>query len=142
MMKRLHLLVVLLVIWCAGPVQARAEFDFSLMVDDLNVAARSDLNRFKVEVASEFGVSARQFDRLAATLGSAGDAYLCLRVGKLSGRGVDEVVQLRRSSPGAGWGKIAQQMGIKPGSDAFMQLKQKPGKQQKKAKQHSKNKKK
>ena len=131
-MKRIKSLLILLVLLATLPVPALAEFDFSLMVKDLNVAARSDLSRFEMRVASEFGVPVGRVERLVATLGSPGDAYLCLKLGKLSGRTVDDVVRQRRSSPGEGWGKTAQRMGIKPGSDEFMQLKQKPGKKQKK----------
>ena len=96
-------------------------------------------------MALEFGISVDRFDRLAAILGSAGDAYMSLRIGRLSHRSVDDVVRIRRSSPGKGWGNIAKQRGIKPGSEEFMKLKQKPGKKQKtsgngKHKNKSKNK--
>ena len=138
---RFRSLLVLVFTLSLLPTVAIAEFDFSLMVDNLNVSASSDRSRFKHDVALEFGISVGRFDRLAATLGSVGDAYMSLRIGKLSRRSVDDVVRIRQSSPGKGWGKIARQMGIKPGSDEFMQLKQMWGKKQKKSnKNKSKNK--
>ena len=138
-MKVIKSMLVLFVFLAGLPAQASAEFDFSLLVDDVNVSARSDMSRFEASIASEFGVSVARVEQLVATLGSPGDAYLSLKVSKLSGRSVDEVVHLRRSSPGEGWGKTAQRMGIKPGSDEFMQLKQPSGKQQK-HKEKNKNK--
>jgi hypothetical protein len=143
-MMRFKFVSVLIVVLLLVPAVAIAEFDFSLLVDNLNVSANSDRSRFKHEVSVEFGISVGRFDHLAATLGSAGDAYMSLRIGKLSLRSVDDVVRIRQSSPGKGWGKIARQMGIKPGSDEFMRLKQVWGKKQKKSnksKNKSKNKK-
>ncbi len=133
-MKTTRSLLVLLALAVIFPTGVFAEFDFSLMVDDLNVAARSNQSRFNVQAALAFGVPIGKVERLVETLGSPGDAYMSLKVGILSGRNVDEVVRARKSSPGEGWGKTAQKMGIKPGSDEFMQLKQKPGKKHKKAK--------
>jgi hypothetical protein len=113
------------------PVVAVAEFDFFLMVDDLNVSAHSDRSRFKQEVSLKFGVPVGKVERLIAELGSPGDAYLSLKIGKLSRQSVDAVVRMRQSSPGKGWGYIAKQMGIKPGSEEFMRLKQKRDKYEK-----------
>ena len=140
-MMKFKSMFILAFIMALSPAIVLAEFNFSLMVDNLNVSARSDRSRFRHEVALEFGISVGRFDRLAATLGSAGDAYMSLRIGSLSRRSVEDVVRIRQSSPGKGWGKIARQMGIKPGSDEFMQLKQMWGKKQKKSnKNKSKNK--
>lgn len=133
-MKLMRTLLVLLICSVILPMTAFAEFNFTTTINDLNVAARSNPSRFKIQTALEFGVSIGEVERLAVTLGSHADAYMSLKVEKLSGRGIEEVVQSRKSSPGAGWGKTAQMMGIKPGSDEFMQLKKSSMKQHKKSK--------
>lgn len=127
----LRILLILVLLLSIFPSLVVAEYDFSLMVDGLNVSARSDHSRFNRDVAFEFGISTAKVERLVGTLGSAGDAYLSLKISKLSRRSVSDVVRIRQSSPGVGWGNVAKQMGIKPGSAEFMQLKQKPGKKQK-----------
>lgn len=141
MLRFVRLLILVLMLGVGFvPSNALAEFDFSLMVDDLNLSARSDMSQFNMEVASEFGLRVGTVDRLVQRLGTPGDAYMCLKVGALTGRSVDEVVRARKVSAGEGWGKTAQRMGIKPGSAAFKQLKQKPEKKFKAEKKSKKNK--
>ena len=130
-MVNLRLLLILVLLLSLFPSLVVAEYDFSLEVDSLNVSARSDHSRFNRDVALEFGISAAKVERLVGGLGSAGDVYLSLKISKLSRRSVSDVVRIRQSSPGVGWGNVAKQMGIKPGSAEFKQLKQKPGKKQK-----------
>jgi len=98
--------------------------DFSLAISDTNNYFSLHRDDFRMEVAAEFGIPAPRLDRLVASVGNAGDAYLCLQVSRSSGRSLDEVTSTWQRHHKRGWGAVAQELGIKPGSDAFMQLKQ------------------
>lgn len=97
--------------------------EFGLVVSDVNSYFSLHRDDFRLQVAAEFGVPAPRIDRLIASVGSAGDAYLCLQASRSSGRDLDEVTRTWQRHHKRGWGAIAQELGIKPGSDAFMQLK-------------------
>jgi len=114
------LLFTVLLLFVAAPAFAD---DFSLVVSDVNSYFSLHRDDFRMQVAAEFGISAPRIDRLVATVGSAGDAYLCLEASRSSGRSLDEVTRTWQRQHKRGWGAVAQELGIKPGSDAFMQLK-------------------
>jgi hypothetical protein len=53
------------------------------------------------------------------------DIYMTVELAMISGTPVDRVVEIYRVNQGKGWGVIAKQLGIKPGSAAFKALKNK-----------------
>jgi len=114
------LLPLLLLVTLATPAVAD---EFGLVVSDVNAFFKLHRDDFRLQVAAEFGVPVTRVDRLVATLGSAGDAYLCLQVSRDSGRDLNEVSHTWQRHHKRGWGAIAQEFGIKPGSDAFQKLK-------------------
>lgn len=54
---------------------------------------------------------------------SPGDIYMACSIASVLGIGCARVVERYDSNPGRGWGRIAQDMGIKPGSSEFHALK-------------------
>ena len=48
---------------------------------------------------------------------------MCLRVGQVASQPVEAVVKEYKSNKGQGWGVIAKDLGIKPGSKEFHELK-------------------
>ena len=52
-----------------------------------------------------------------------GDAFLCLQLGQMARKPPERVVQTYQRSHGKGWGAIAKELGIKPGSSDFHALK-------------------
>jgi hypothetical protein len=54
---------------------------------------------------------------------SPGDIYMACSIANVVGVGCARVVERYEASPGRGWGRIAQDMGIKPGSPEFHALK-------------------
>jgi len=117
------ILSVTLLLSLAVPASFAGNDDFSRLVSELNVTARSDMPGFRGELSTTFGVDGPRIDHLMVSLGSPADAYFCLRLGQLSGRSIDEVSREFQAHRGQGWGVIAQNLGIKPGSAAFHQLK-------------------
>ncbi|MFC1891333.1 hypothetical protein ACFLZT_02970 [Thermodesulfobacteriota bacterium] len=51
------------------------------------------------------------------------DVYMAVGLAKISNKPVDEVVNEYKTNKGKGWGVIAKQLGIKPGSRDFKTLK-------------------
>jgi hypothetical protein len=52
----------------------------------------------------------------------ASDVYMCLRVGEVADQPVDRVVNEYKAHQGQGWGVIAKNLGIQPGSPEFHEL--------------------
>ena len=52
------------------------------------------------------------------------EIYLSLELSKISGQSIDQVVEIYKVDKDKGWGFIAKQLGIKPGSPEFHNLKE------------------
>ena len=103
------------------PVQAASDLD--VFISNLNVQAQADLGAFKVRLSTQFGVPAARVDAVIASVRTPGDAYMCFRVGEVASRPVEVVTKEYQSNKGKGWGAIAKNLGIKPGSKEFHELK-------------------
>ena len=102
--------------------RTRSEFDTDL--ENINARARLDFGKFKADLAVRYNVAEKKLELMRSELQmTAGDMYMALEVGKISKRSLDDVLGVYKNSNGQGWGHIAQQMGIKPGSPEFHQLK-------------------
>jgi len=100
-----------------------ASSDLDDFIRGLNVQAEADLGAFKVRLSTQFGVPVPRVDALIASVRTPGDAYMCLRVGQVASRPVEVVVKEYNTHKGQGWGVIAKNLGIKPGSKEFHELK-------------------
>lgn len=96
------------------------ELDASL--SDINAKAKLDLSVFKKDMSVSFGVTNGKLDNLLLTMQPA-DVYMSLEIGKLVKKPVETVVASYEKNKGKGWGVIAKEMGIKPGSKEFHELK-------------------
>jgi len=97
------------------------EFDADLNV--INTNANKDLPSFKTDLSVSFGVSVATIDNMFAIGMSAGDVYIGLEISNTTSKPVSDIITSYRKNKGKGWGVIAQEMGIKPGSDEFFALK-------------------
>ena len=52
-----------------------------------------------------------------------GEIYIALEIAKIANRPIDDVIKSYSANKGKGWGYIAKEMGIKPGSAEFHALK-------------------
>ena len=119
MMKRLWLAAVLALV----PFQARAGAleDF---LGNLNVQAQADLNGFSARVSSQFKVGAAQVKVVLGSVQEPADAFMVFQLGQMTGRPPEEVLRVYKGRGHKGWGELAQELGIKPGSPEFHRLKQ------------------
>jgi hypothetical protein len=90
----------------------------------LDANASLDFGAFKSEISAGYNISEKKIDYLHAEVGmSAGDIYLTAEIAKISHITIDEVVIVYDAHKDKGWGVIAKELGIKPGSSEFHALK-------------------
>lgn len=98
------------------------ELDANL--NDINVKAKLDLPLFKKDLAVEFNVSEGKVENLMVGFNmSPADAYMTLQIADMTKKDVDVVSKSFTVNKDKGWGVIAKEMGIKPGSPEFHALK-------------------
>jgi hypothetical protein len=92
-------------------------------LDDIEVRAGADRGAYKADLRLTFDVSEGEVNGLFEVMARSSDVYMCLRIGELTDAPIDRVVDEYRRHQGQGWGVIAKNLGIKPGSDEFHALK-------------------
>ena len=115
------LLVILLLAVVGAPGVAVASLDSFL--NNVNVQARADLPGFHAQVSAQFGVPVPQVQAVLHTVGSPADAFMVFQLGQMTHRPPETVMQTYQAHKGKGWGVIAKELGIKPGSREFHALK-------------------
>ena len=120
-MKRIVVAVAFLFIVSGLPGVARAELDGFLQ--RLNVQAKADMGKYSVQLAAQFGVPQAQVTAIIRKVDSPADAFMCLQLGQMTKRDPESAVRIYQGNRGKGWGAIAKEMGIKPGSPEFHALK-------------------
>ncbi|MBL7917270.1 MAG: hypothetical protein JNM96_02665 [Bacteroidia bacterium] len=98
------------------------ELDASL--DEINVKAQLDVPLFKNDLKLEFGVSDSKLDKMLVSMDmSPADVYMTLETARITKKTDDDVLKAFTANKTKGWGAIAKEMGIKPGSPEFHALK-------------------
>lgn len=116
-MKRLFL--VCLALSLLVPSLALASLESFLA--NVNVEARADMPGFSVRVSNQFGIPVPQVQAVIRAVPEPADAFMIFQLGEMSGRHPEEVMEVYR--PNKGWGAVAKELGIKPGSAEFHALK-------------------
>ena len=100
-----------------------AELDSDL--SSINADARLDFGAFKTNLTLSYDISEKKIDYLNISVKmEPAEIYFALELSKLSGRSIDQVVEIYEVNKDKGWGFIAKQLGIKPGSPEFHNLKE------------------
>ena len=118
-MYRIVLAVFLVLL--AAPGVASASLDSFL--GSVNVQARADLPGFHATVSAQFGVPVPQVEAVLGRVATPADAFMVFQLGQMAHRPPETVVQTYQTHKGKGWGVIAKELGIKPGSREFHALK-------------------
>ncbi len=105
------------------PVAGFCGGDLDSFVGSLNVQARADLPGFKVKLSAQFGIPVPQVETVFAKVQTPADAYMVLKVGEVARQPQEAVLKEYQANKGKGWGVIAKNLGIKPGSREFHELK-------------------
>lgn len=103
------------------PVSALDLDDF---LAEVNVTARADIGGFRADLSATFDLSPPRLDELFDIFPDPADVYISLRIGQIADVPIERVATEYRKHKGQGWGVIAKNLGIKPGSAEFHALKQ------------------
>jgi hypothetical protein len=122
-MKGVLLVGALLAVLLALPVAGRCGGELDGFIGDLNVQAKADPPGFKLKMSAQFGISVPQAESVIAKVQTPGDAYMVLRVGQVANQPQETVLNEYWANKRKGWGVIAKNLGIKPGSREFHELK-------------------
>lgn len=90
---------------------------------NLNIQARADLPGFKAKVSAQFGVPAPKVEAVFAQVASPADVFMTFQLGQMARKQPEVVLQTYKVSKSKGWGVMAKELGIKPGSAEFHALK-------------------
>lgn len=97
------------------------ELDADLAI--INSSGNANILSFKSDMTASFDVSYSKLDYMISMQMQPGDIYISLEIARITKRPVDEVIELFRIHRLKGWGRIAKEIGIKPGSPEFHALK-------------------
>lgn len=103
------------------PAGAAASLDSFL--GSVNVEARADLPGFSAKVGAQFGVPVPRVEAVLAAVAAPADAFMVFQLGEMAHQPPETVLRTYRAHKGKGWGVIAKELGIKPGSREFHALK-------------------
>ncbi|HJV50020.1 MAG TPA: hypothetical protein VJ652_01080 [Noviherbaspirillum sp.] len=105
---------------CAAALAGDGLDDF---LRNLNVQARADMSGYSVRLSSQFGVGDAQVRVVLGSVSQPADAFMIFQLGTMTHRPVEQVLRVYQAGRGKGWGAIAKDLGIKPGSPQFHALK-------------------
>jgi hypothetical protein len=118
-MKRLIPFCIALLL--LAPLTAFASLDDFL--NSVNVQARVDLPGFSARVSTQFGVPVAQVNAVLQSVPQPADAFMVFQLGQFARVPSDRVMEVYKPNKKKGWGAIAKELGIKPGSAEFHALK-------------------
>lgn len=135
-MKTLIFLTAMLISGIASGQDYRSgdtELDASLKV--VNTDGNKDLSAFKLNLTQSFSVPMPKVEAAFKVGMTPGDALMAFQISSITRRPIEDVITVYKKSKSKGWGAMAKEMGIKPGSAEFHALK---GKVKEKSKGNSK----
>jgi hypothetical protein len=119
-MKRLFCLCLGLSLFLPSAVFAGGLEDF---LGRVNIEARADLPGFSAKVSTQFGVPLPKVEAVLRGVPSPADAFMVFQLGQFAQTTPERVMGVYNTSSKKGWGAMAQELGIKPGSAEFKALK-------------------
>ena len=87
-----------------------------------NEKALTNLSTFKANISREYSIAAPKVDGFLKIMKPA-ELLLAFRISKITLKPIETVVKSYEVNKTKGWGVIAKEMGIKPGSPEFHALK-------------------
>ncbi|MBU1398111.1 MAG: hypothetical protein KKH85_04365 [Proteobacteria bacterium] len=116
-------IVVAAIFFLIAVLAVSAHADLDTFLSNLNTQAKADLNSFSVKLSAQFGVPLPQVKVIIKTVDTSADAFMCLQLSQMTKKQPEMVVQSYKNNKGKGWGFIAKELGIKPGSAEFHAMK-------------------
>jgi hypothetical protein len=114
--------IVLLLFFIAGFAGA-AHADLNDSLRRINEQAKADMKNFNVKLSAQFNIPVPQVDAVLKIVATPADAFMVLQLGQMANKQPEVVVKSYQANRNKGWGVIAKELGIKPGSAEFHALK-------------------
>ena len=115
---------ILIALFCAFfSAHAIAAGGLDGFLSKLNAQAKSDLAGFSAKISAQFGIPEAQVKGVLSSVKRPADAFMVFQLGQMARQPTDRVLQVYQSGKGKGWGAMAKDLGIKPGSPEFHALK-------------------
>lgn len=92
---------------------------------EINSQAKLDLTKFKNDLISTYKIPITKIEELLKEKMEPAEVLLAAKIASISKKPLEQVVSCYKENKTKGWGYIAKQMGIKPGSPEFHALKNK-----------------
>ena len=122
-------LILFIGIICLGTFQASSQINFGTgdktletELNQINVNANKNIDEFALNMTKELNTTKSTIDGYLQILKPA-ELVLADRIGKITGKPLVTVIDVYKKDKDKGWGAIAKELGIKPGSPEFHQLK-------------------
>jgi hypothetical protein len=93
-------------------------------VKNFNIQARTNPTGFRTSLAARFDLGSTQTLTVIRSVDSPAAAYIMLRLGEISGKSERDVIKSYKRYKNKGWGRLARNLEIQPGSKEFHNLKQ------------------
>lgn len=101
------------------------DVELDVTLGNLNIEAEANLIDFVGHLSVTYNVPQETIEPLIAEEEMPpADVYLALVLSNLTEQPLEKVIEVYKANQGKGWGVIAEQLGIKPGSEEFHKLKQ------------------
>lgn len=97
------------------------ELDASLKI--VNSDANKDLASFKLSLTKTFSVPMPKVEACFKVGMTAGDAFMAFQISNITRKPIENVITVYTTNKSKGWGAMAKELGIKPGSAEFHALK-------------------
>ncbi len=94
-------------------------------LNELGASAKLDIGGFQAEVSLTWGQPAAGIQVALSQGLQPAEVYLAAALANISGKPLATVVELYKKDKAKGWGALAKELGIKPGSKEFKALKDK-----------------
>lgn len=115
--------------------------DLNSALSVLNASATLNYAEFKAEIRLGYNITEAKIDYLSTVVKmQPADIYMTVELAFITKKPLDQVVIVYQNHKDKGWGRIAQELGIKPGSKEFKDLKDKALGHNEKIKEHAKDK--
>lgn len=123
--------------WAGFTMSGDSELNSALST--LNVTATLNFPEYKAEIRVSYNITDTKIDYLTTVIKmEPADVFMTLELAVIAHTSLDNVVTVYLANKDKGWGRIAQDLGIKPGSKEFKALKDNALEHSEKIKNHDK----
>ena len=101
--KILFIISMVFLLVSSAVVVAAGDFDW---LKDFRIRAEADPPEFRARLATRFKIGNVQIDAVLSNVESPEDAYMVFRLGEMSAKPTNYVIEKYRSEKGKGWGRL------------------------------------